>query len=103
MPRASKTKKLISVLATFALVTSASKEAQEVIVLDHVPCIHYPVQFWKDQGATIWAVIDSGNKVNTMTPAYAMKLGLRIQKTDVKAQKIYSSLLETYEMVIATF
>ena len=38
--------------------------------LDRVPCIYYPVQFWKIKGATIQALIDSGSKVNAMTPAY---------------------------------
>ena len=70
-------KKLVSVLATFALVTGARKEAPKVI-LDLVSCIHYLVQFWKDKKATIQALIDSGSEVNTMTPAYAKKLGLRI-------------------------
>ena len=69
MPGASKAKKLISVLATSALVTSASKEAPEVI-LDQVPCIDYPIQFRKDK-ETIWALINSGNEVNAMTPTYA--------------------------------
>ena len=50
--------------------TEACKNAQEVI-LDQVPCIHYPVQFRKDKGATIQALIDSNSKVNAMTPAYA--------------------------------
>ena len=69
--QATQAKKLLSVLATFASVTGASKEAQEVIVLDRVPCIHYPMQFRKNKGATIWALINSSSKVNAMTPVYA--------------------------------
>ena len=42
MPKATQGKKLVLVLATSASVTEAGKEAQEVI-LDRVPCIHYPV------------------------------------------------------------
>ena len=57
--------------------TEASKEAQEVI-LDQVPCIHYPVQFCKDKGATIWALINSDSKVNAMSLVYAKQLGLQI-------------------------
>ena len=38
-----------------------------------------------------------------MAPAYAKKLGLRVRKTDVGAQKINGSTLETYGMVIAGF
>ena len=74
-----------------------------MIVLDRVPCIHYPVQFRKDQGAIIQALIDSGSEVNAMTSAYARKLGLWTQRTDVGAQKIDGSLLKTYGMVIAAF
>ena len=54
----------------------ANKKAQKVIRLDQVPCIYYPVQFRKDQGAIIWVLIDLGSKVNTITPAYAKLLGL---------------------------
>ena len=50
--------------------TKACKEAQEII-LDRVPCIHYLVQFRKDNRATIQVLIDSGSKANAMTPAYA--------------------------------
>ena len=95
-------KKLVLVLATSALVIEASKETQEVI-LDRVPCIHYPVQFRKDKGATIQALIDLGSVVNVMTLAYAKQVGLQVQKTDVSAQKIDGSLLQTFGMVIAGF
>ena len=70
--------------------------------MERVPCIHYPVQFKKDTGK-IQALIDSGSEVNAMTPAYAKKLGLRVRKTNVGAQKIDGSTLETYGMVIAGF
>ena len=90
-------------MATFTLVTGANKEAQKVIFLDRVPCIYYPVQFQKDQRTTIWALINFGSEVNAMTPAYAKKLGLRTQKTNIGAQKIDGSSLETHGMVIATF
>ena len=38
-----------------------------------------------------------------MTQAYAKQLGLRSQKTDVRAQKIDGSSLVTFGMVIAGF
>ena len=40
MPKASKAKKLVLISATSVLVTGAGKEAQKVIVLDRMPCIH---------------------------------------------------------------
>ena len=89
-------------MATSASVTEASKETQEVI-LDRVPCIHYLVQIWKDKGATIWVLIDSGSKVNAITPAYAKQLSLQVSITDVGAQKIDGLLLRTFGMVIAGF
>lgn len=38
-----------------------------------------------------------------MTPAYAKKLGFWMRKTNVGAQKIDGSILETYGMVITGF
>ena len=73
------------------------------MILNRVPGIHYLVQFQKDKGATIRALIDLDSKVNTMTPAYAKQLGFQVRKTDVGAQKIDSSLLRTFKMVIAGF
>ena len=73
------------------------------MVLDRVPCIHYPVQFRKDKEATIQALIDLGSKVNAMTPAFDKQLGLQVRKTDVGAQKIDGSLLRTFRMIIAGF
>ena len=102
MSRVIKVKKLVPVLATSTLVTEASKKAQKMI-LDQMPCISYPVQFRKNKRATIWALIDSGSKVNVMTPGYAKQLGLHVQKTDVKTQKMDGSLLRTFRMVIANF
>ena len=85
MPQATQAKKLVSVSATCALVIGDNKEVQEVI-LDRVFCIYYPVQFRKDK-EVIRALINSGSKVNTITPAYASNLGLRVQKTVAKLKK----------------
>ena len=83
------------------LVTGA-KETSKVTFLDQVSCMYYSVQFCKDK-KVIRALIDLGNKVNTMTLAYAKQLGLRIWKIDVGAQKIDRSLSKTFEMVTAGF
>ena len=48
-------------------------------------------------------MIDFRSKVNTMTPAYTTQLALKIQKTNIGAQKIDNSSLETYSIVIAAF
>ena len=48
-------------------------------------------------------MLNSGSKVNAMSPAYAKRLGLKTRKTNIKAQKIDGSAFETFEMVIADF
>ena len=48
-------------------------------------------------------MLDRGSKVNVMSPAFAKKLGLKNWKTNVGAQKIDGSALETFEIVIADF
>ncbi len=78
---------------------TASSEAG-IGLLQCMPCIRYAVQF---QNNKIQALIDSGSEVNTMTPAYATKLGLTIRKISVKAQMIDGLPLKTYGMVSARF
>ena len=78
--------------------TEANKEA----TLERVPCIWHPVRFKKDQDDT-QELIKSDSKVNAINPAYAKKLGLRVRQTDIGAQKIDGSHLETFGMVIASF
>ena len=90
-------KKLVLVSATSVPVTDGGEE-----VIIRVPCIHYPVRFQEDQ-EQVRALLDSGSKVNAMSPAYAERLGLKTRKTNVGAQKIDGSALETFGMVIADF
>ena len=93
----SRAKKLVSVSTTSSSVTEASGED---VALDRVPCIHYPVQFKKNE---VRALIDSDSKVNAMTPGYASKLGLKICHTNVGAQKIGGSTLVTFGIVLTSF
>ena len=62
--------------------------------------IHYSVQFQEEQ---IRALLDNDSEVNAMSPAYAKRLSLKTQKTNVRAQKIDGSALEIFGMVIADF
>ena len=91
-------KKLVSVSTTSLSVTEISKE--DDVPLQRVPCVHYPIRFKKKE---VQALIDSGSEVNAMTPAYASRLGLRVHRTDIGAQKIDGSTLETFGMVLASF
>ena len=74
----------------------------EEVVIERVPCIHYPVQFQEGQ-EQVKALLDSGSEVNAISPAYAKRLGLKTQKINVGAQKIDGSTLKTFGMVIADF
>ena len=80
-----------------------AKEAPMVKFLDRVSCICYLVQFRKDKGRDVLALPDSGSEVNAMTPTYAAQLGLKVQKTNVGAQKIDRSSLATFSIVITIF
>lgn len=71
-------------------------------VLEHFSYIHYVVQFKKNM-AEIRALIDSESELNAMALTYMKKLDLLMQKTDIEAQKIDRSILQTYGIVIAGF
>ena len=82
--------------------TGASKKDDDVL-LDRVSCIHYLLCFYKNKKNEIRALINSGSKVNVMTLAYTLKLGLKVRRTNVGAQKIDGSTLEMFGMVLASF
>ena len=77
-------------------------EASKVRVLEKVPCIYYPVSFYKDKSKDVLALLDFESKINAMSPAYIPHLGLKVRVTDVGLQKIDGSSLAIYGMVIAT-
>ena len=88
----------MSVLATSVPVTDGGEE------VTRLPCIYYMAWFQDDQGQEqVKTLLDSGSEVITMSPAYAKRLGLKTQKTNVGAQKIDGSILKTFGMVIAHF
>lgn len=76
--------------------TETSKKA-----LKYILYIYYLVQFWKNL-SKIKTLIDLGSEVNTISPAYVKKLGFRMQKTNVDAQKIDKSCLNIFEILIAS-
>ena len=78
--------------------TETSKE--EDVPLQRIPYIHYPIWFKKKK---VQALIDSGSEFNAMTLAYAAKLDLGVRETDIGAQKIDGSTLDTFGMVLADF
>ena len=68
--------------------------------LVRVLCIRYPINFGKQ---SVLALFDSSSEVNAAHPAFAKELGLPVRPTDVGAQKIDSTTLDTYGMVVAAF
>ena len=67
--------------------TNISKKS---VILDYIVYIYYLVHF-KENSNNFKALIDFDYKINIITPTYTIKLGLQIQKTDVKAQNINKS------------
>ncbi len=49
------------------------------------------------------ALLDSGSKVNAISQVFAHQLGHKIQKTNIRAQKIDDTTLETYKIIVSTF
>ena len=113
-------KKQVLVLATSTLVTETREEEvgiaeaietteagkdgkeseSEYQNLAQVPYIRYPINSRKQSVSTL---LDLGSKVNVVHSAFTKELGLPIRPTDVEAQKIDSTMLETYGMVVAAF
>ena len=54
-------------------------------------------------GAQVQALVDSDSKVNAIHPTFAKQLGFSIRPTDVEIQKTDNTILNTHEMVVATF
>lgn len=69
--------------------------------LEYVCSIQYSMQF--EGHFIIQTLLDSGNNVNAMTPAYATIFGLPICSTDIGAQKINKSTLLIYGILLANF
>ena len=52
---------------------------------------------------SILALLNSGSEVNAIHPTLARELGLFIRPTDVGAQKIDGTMLDTFEIVVTAF
>ena len=98
MPKVSKVKKLVLVLATSTSMTGAREET-----LKRISYIHYLVQFKNMNEAQVQALVDSGSEVNTIYLSFTKQLGLPIRPTDVRDRKIDNTTLDIYGMVLAAF
>ena len=85
-----------------AILVSAKK-------IEQITCIQYLIAFLggitQDGSALdpVLALFDSSSEVNAMHPAFAKRFGLVVQPTNVGTQKIDSTTLETYGMMVAAF
>ena len=70
--------------------------------LARVPCIRYPIIFRKNS-VPVLALLDSGSEVNAIHPTFAQELGLPIRTTDIGAQKIDGTMLDTFGMMVVAF
>ena len=70
--------------------------------LARIPCIWYPITVRK-KSMPMLALFDSCSEVNTIRPIFAQELGLSIRTTDVGAQKIDGTMLDTFGMVVVAF
>ena len=70
--------------------------------LARVPCIQYPIIFRK-KSVSMLVLLNSGSEVNAIHPTLAQKLKLPIRPTDVGAQKIDGTMLDTFEIVVTAF
>ena len=87
--------------------TGAGKDKEEIKSkypenLTQTPCIQYPITFRK-KSVPVSALFDSGSKINAIHPTFARELGLPIRPTDVGAQKIDGTTLDSFGMVVAAF
>lgn len=77
-------------------------EVIQKVFLERLPFIQYLVYFWKDKDH-IQALLNLGSKVNIINSAYIKKLRLCVRRTDMGAQKIDKSYLNTFRIVITGF
>lgn len=72
------------------------------MILAIVLYIYYLFCFLKDANK-VWVLLDLSSEVNTMMPAYTLKLGLKVRQINVGAQKIDGSILKTFKIILASF
>ena len=93
----------MTVSATSTPVIVAGKKAVDENLRSsfaRVPCIRYSINFRKK---SMSALLDPGSGVNAVHLAFAKELRLPIRPTDVRAQKINGTTLETYAIIVSVF
>ena len=88
------------------MVTNKSEKVIQVNAkeLKRVICIQYSITF--QGGLTqdpVLTFFDLGSEVNAMHPDFANKLDLIVKSINAGFEKIYSTIFETYEIVVVVF
>lgn len=65
-------------------IIEVGKEDDPTPSLECMPYIHHLVHFKKDE-VKIQSLLDSSSEFNIMTPAFASRLGFKVQSTDIRA------------------
>lgn len=79
---------------------SKNKDKNSGTIHVQVFCIQYFIIFYKQ---FMLVLLKSEIEINTIFPTFAKKLGLPIKQINIRAQKIYSTMLDTYEIVVIVF
>ena len=66
------------------MISLSTTNTNKEVTLEQVLYIYFPLRFWKNT-VDVGALVDSGSEVNVITPTYAAKLGLKVQKTNIGA------------------
>lgn len=99
MPVTRTRKKVVETTKIFSKNGEESKD-KYLENLAQVPCIWYPITFWK-KFVPMLVFFDSDNEFNTIYPTFTQELGIRPR--DIKAQKIDSTILDIFRMVVVVF
>lgn len=94
-------KKLVVVMVTSLSTIEAGIE-DTLCLIKKVLFIYHLLRFQKDLHKTK-ALIDLNKEINTITSAYAVKLNLKIRKTNIGAQIIDSFIFNIFKIVLANF
>lgn len=81
--------------------TRTSKENN--MMLARILCNYYLLHFCKDKKNKVQALINFGSRINTITLAYASKLGFKIRYVNVRVYKIDNFIFKIFKMVLASF
>ena len=94
-----KTVKITKAIKSAEVSKDGAESKSEYPNLARVPCIGYSITFRK-KSVSMSTLFDLGSKVNTIHPTPAWKLGLSVRPTDIRAQKINGTMLDTFGMVV---